>query len=324
MEWFFVFFFVSGFCSILYELVWLRLAAAQFGITNPLVSIVLSMFMAGIGLGSWGAGWAIKKYGHRIKVPLLFYASIELLIGISALAVPYQLRLGRHLLEQFPISSSSGYYLVSGAWICLTLVPWCACMGATIPVAMLAINRSFHKDAHRSFSFLYLANVLGALVGATVPLLLIEVYGFRGTLRVGAMLNGLLFISAMALALWSSRLRSSKNDNNLTPVETPVRAVRSRSGSSRRPLVLLFLTGFTSMGAEVVWIREFTPYLLTVVYAFAAILGVYLASTFIGSRVYRIWSRTHDQEGAISLGHSRICNDSANADCESAVSFRRT
>ena len=207
MEWFFVLFFVSGFCSILYELVWLRLAAAQFGITNPLVSIVLSMFMAGIGLGSWGAGWAIRKYGHRIKVPLLFYACIELLIGISALAVPYQLRLGRHLLEQFPIASSSGYYLVSGAWICLTLVPWCACMGATIPVAMLAINRSFHKDAHRSFSFLYLANVLGALVGATVPLLLIEVYGFRGTLRVGAMLNGLLFISAMALALRSSKKR---------------------------------------------------------------------------------------------------------------------
>ena len=167
---------------------------------------------------------------------------------------------------------------------------------------MLAINRSFHKDAHRSFSFLYLANVLGALVGATVPLLLIEVYGFRGTLRVGAMLNGLLFISAMALALRSSRLRSSKSDNNLTPVETPVRAVRSRSGSSRRPLVLLFLTGFTSMGAEVVWIRQFTPYLLTVVYAFAAILGVYLASTFIGSRVYRIWSRTHDQEGALVWG----------------------
>ena len=156
------------------------------------------------------------------------------------------------------------------------------------------------------------------------PLLLIEVYGFRGTLRVGAMLNGLLFISAMALALRSSKLRSSKNDNNLTPVETSVRAVRSRSGSSRRPLVLLFLTGFTSMGAEVVWIREFTPYLLTVVYSFAAILGVYLASTFIGSRVYRIWSRTHDQEGCISLGHSRICNGSANADCESAVSFRRT
>ena len=77
MRWFFVFFFVSGFCSILYEIIWLRLATSQFGVTNALVSIVLSMFMAGIGLGSWGAGWAIRKYGPRIKVPLLFYASLN-------------------------------------------------------------------------------------------------------------------------------------------------------------------------------------------------------------------------------------------------------
>ena len=45
------------------------------------------------------------------------------------------------------------------------------------------------------------------------------------------------------------------------------------------------------MGAEVVWIRQFTPYLSTMVYAFASILGVYLAATFAGSRVYRYWSR---------------------------------
>src|SRR5712691_2318902 len=170
MDWFFVLFFTSGFCSILYELVWLRLAVAQFGITSPLISIVLSMFMAGLGLGSWGAGYAIRKYGDRVKTPpLRLYALTELLIGISALAVPYQLSWGRRLLEHISISSSSAYYSASGAWICLTLVPWCACMGATIPVAMLAINRSFSREARRSFSFLYRANVLGALVGATVP-----------------------------------------------------------------------------------------------------------------------------------------------------------
>src|SRR4029077_14046181 len=56
------------------------------------------------------------------------------------------------------------------------------------------------------------------------------------------------------------------------------------------PLVFLFLTGLTSLGAEVVWIRQFTPYLGTVVYAFASILGVYLSATFIGSRIYRWWS----------------------------------
>ena len=49
MPWYFLFFFVSGFCGILYEIVWLRLSMAQFGVTNALVSIVLSMFMAGLG-----------------------------------------------------------------------------------------------------------------------------------------------------------------------------------------------------------------------------------------------------------------------------------
>src|SRR5208283_4101225 len=71
MGWFFVFFFISGFCSILYEVIWLRLAMAQFGVTSALVSIVLSMFMAGLGLGSWASGRLIRKYGDTLKVPVL-------------------------------------------------------------------------------------------------------------------------------------------------------------------------------------------------------------------------------------------------------------
>ena len=51
MIWFLAFFFVSGFCSLLYELVWMRLAMAQFGVTTAIVSIFLSAFMAGLGAG---------------------------------------------------------------------------------------------------------------------------------------------------------------------------------------------------------------------------------------------------------------------------------
>ncbi len=296
MGWYFLFFFVSGFCSILYEIIWLRLSMAQFGVTTALVSIVLSMFMAGLGLGSWGVGYAIRRYGERIKIPALrLYAFAELLIGISALAVPAELSLGRHLLERASISASSSYYLFSGAWIALTLIPWCACMGATIPLAMLAIKKSFQREARRSFSFLYLANVLGAVAGATVPLLLIEIYGFHGTLRIGALLNGLLFVFAMGLTLRSPA-------GNPPVRETAVTGVSTQTSAGRKPLVLLFLTGLTSMGAEVVWIRQFTPYLSTVVYAFASMLGVYLAATFAGSRVYRYWSRSHDHEGGLVWG----------------------
>src|SRR5271168_2100915 len=81
MFWFFVFFFVSGFCSILYELVWLRLAMAEFGVTTAMVSIVLSVFMAGLGLGSWASGEWIRRHGEKIGFPALrLYAAIELLI----------------------------------------------------------------------------------------------------------------------------------------------------------------------------------------------------------------------------------------------------
>ena len=290
MNFFFVFFFVSGFCSVLYEIVWLRLAMAQFGVTSALVSIVLSMFMAGLGLGSWASGYLLGKYEYGLRFPpLRLYAVAELLIGVSAVLVPHELACGRTLLMRLSLASSGAWYLASAGWIALTLLPWSACMGATIPVAMLAIRNKYPQGERRSFSFLYLANVLGAVAGAIVPLFLIEVYGFHGTLKIGAWLNVLLALSAGAFSLTGGASTG------------PVRALGASISPSitRQPaessglLILLFATGCTSMGVEVVWIRQFTPYLGTMVYAFAVILATYLLSNFVGSRFYRIRSRTH-------------------------------
>jgi spermidine synthase len=289
MGFFFLLFFLSGFCSILYEIVWLRLSMAQFGVTSALVSIVLSMFMAGLGLGSWGSGRLLRNYGDQASsLGLRLYALAEMLIGISALLVPIQLRWGRTLLERAGFASSGAYYLLSGIWIALTLVPWCACMGSTIPLAMAAIKGRFRAESKSSFSYLYVANIVGAIAGTILPLLLIELYGFHGTLKVGAALNGLLAISAGALALKPV----VANGQSLAPAVSP----RIRPLSSKRPLALLFATGLTSMGMEVVWIRQFTPYLGTMVYAFAAILALYLISTLIGSKIYRNWSKKNSPE----------------------------
>jgi spermidine synthase len=298
MVWFFLLFFVSGFCSILYEIVWLRLAMAQFGVTSALASIVLSMFMAGLGLGSWGAGRVIRAYEDRIRIsPLRLYALAELMIGISALLVPYQLLWGRQLLERSAVSSSWSYYLGSGICVALTLVPWCACMGATIPLAMMAIRNQRATGSERSFSYLYLANVLGAVVGATIPLLLIELYGFRDTLKIGAVCNGALALSAVILSSSSTR---SDSDVASGLARGQVQRPSNASGTATtKPLVLLFLTGLASMGMELVWIRQFTPYVGTVVYAFASILATYLISTFIGLQVYRLWSQENRREGRL-------------------------
>jgi spermidine synthase len=176
-------------------------------------------------------------------------------------------------------------------WVGLTLVPWCACMGATIPLAMESIKRNFRGESQSSFSYLYLANVVGATLGAFVPLLLIEMYGFRGTLRVGAVLNGTLALSAFVLATKMGQAQPAGD----TP-EAPVDAPSDWPSQSRRPLVLLFATGLTSMGLEVVWIRQFTPYLGTMVYAFGAILALYLVSTLLGSKIYRAWYKKQSGE----------------------------
>jgi predicted membrane-bound spermidine synthase len=76
-------------------------------------------------------------------------------------------------------------------------------MGATFPFAMAAIRERGSAKSPRSVSYLYLANVLGAVAGAAIPLLLIERRGFQGTLDVGAVLNLYLAMSALLLSLWT-------------------------------------------------------------------------------------------------------------------------
>jgi len=299
-RWYFVFFLVSGFCSILYELVWVRLAMAQFGVTTPLVSMALSAFMAGLGFGSWGSGRLIRKYGHRIGFhPLRLYALTEALIGLSAVAVPGALQLGRRCLEQMGSHlswSSSDYYLVSGVWLALTLIPWCALMGATIPVAMFAIRADDRPDTARSFSYLYLANLLGAFLGSVLPLILIELLGFNGTLRTGLVLN--LSLSASAFALSFGRPYSAARTASFTEL-SPKTLQDATVPAKIENLWLVFGTGLTSMGLEVVWIRLYTPFLGTVVYAFAAILGLYLCASYLGSQAYRRWGRYLDRKSIL-------------------------
>ena len=298
MVWFFWFFFVSGFCSVLCELIWLRLSMAQFGVTTALTSIVLSVFMAGLGAGSWFAGALMRRYGDRINFPpLRLYALLELLIGLSALVVPAELVWGHRLLEGLAdraAVSSAAYYLLSGVWLAATMVPWSACMGATIPVAMFAIRKRQQEGDGRSFSFLYLANVLGAMLGSFLPLLLIESYGFHKTLRIGAILNVAIAVSAFVVSLASGPVQPRAS----SPSEDAdgYGAIDSR----RSVLVLLFTTGLATMGMELLWIRLFTPYIGPVVYAFGIILVAYLLATFVGSRVYRNWSRTRKLESRLT------------------------
>lgn len=298
LNWYFLFFFTSGFCSVLYELIWLRLSMAQFGVTTAMVSIVLSVFMAGLGLGSWASGrWLGKASGER-KVPALrLYAGTEFLIGLAGITVPSGLLWGHALLERTGTTSSFAYYWMAGLWVALILLPGCTLMGATVPLGMQAITQTLPAEKKRSFSYLYMANVGGAVFGTMLPLFFIELWGFHGTLRIGAVCNTAIAFSAVLL---------SRASPQFAP-EPPRPAISGLPAENRGLLLLLFLSGLTSMGMEVVWVRSYTPYFGTVVYAFASILGVYLLATFIGSVLYRRWSSRWSSEGLLIWTLLAVC-----------------
>jgi spermidine synthase len=291
MAWFFLFFLVSGFCSLVYQVVWLRLAMAGFGVTAPMVSIVLSTFMAGLALGSWGAG-RLARRASSPALPLRLYALAELGIAVGGVVVPAGLALGRSWLAGAADVAwgSAAHYLAAGACVALVLLPFCACMGATFPLAMWAIRRRQGARSAGSFSYLYLANVLGAALGTLASaFVLIELLGFRRTALLAAGLNALLAAAAWGLSL-------SGGERPPEPAEAAAGdGAHAAAGSPRLVPWLLFTTGLASMGMEVVWVRQFTPYLGTVVYAFAAIVALYLAATFAGSWAYRRWQRADPQ-----------------------------
>ena len=144
--------------------------------------------------------------------------------------MPLELLLGRFVLEHVGNSfalSSSGYYVAAGVWLACSLIPWCACMGATIPLGMFAIRRDKRLESRRSFSFLYLANVLGAVAGALIPLLLIEVFGFTGTLRFGMVLNLMVCGVALKIAGKQTPQAGGNEKSNRMPPDKAIARVAS-------------------------------------------------------------------------------------------------
>src|SRR5580698_5498823 len=190
---------------------------AKFGVTTPMVSIVLSVFMTGLGLGSWGGGKFIKRLDRASATePLRMYGLLELIIGFSGIAAPAMIDAGYRLLRDTGRGLAWGspiYYVASGAWVAVALLRWCTCMGATFPFAMASIRRMHGEDSVHSFSYLYLAHVLGAILGTLIPaFVLIELLGFRGTLHVASALNFILAAAVFLVSLGAASAPSASTE----------------------------------------------------------------------------------------------------------------
>ena len=281
----FLLFFVSGFCGLLYQIIWLRIAFASFGVIPQILSVVISVFMLGLSLGSWAGGKWIPSLKKKLNLSaIIFYSLAEIVIGLGAFVVPHLFTFGETLLLPLGEVNSTKYLFFSALILGISIFPFCFAMGTTYPFMMSFVQES-ELGERTSFSYLYLANGIGATLGAIITaLFLVEKLGFSNTLSFGAFGNFSLAIICLIKGFHSKPIQKIKQTN------LPLKTKNIESWfikKKNRVYSVLFITGLTSLAMEVAWVRGFTPVLKTTIYSFAAILATYLFSTILGSQLYR-------------------------------------
>jgi predicted membrane-bound spermidine synthase len=179
-------FFASGFAALLYQVMWQRTLFTLWGINAESVTVIVTAFMVGLGVGSLAGGIVSRDPTRRTA---LWFAGCELAIGVYGIvSLPIF-----HFVGALMLPSSAG--LVALATFFLVLIPT-TLMGATLPLLVSHFTR-INKHVGDSVGSLYHTNTLGAAAGAfAAGIFLPGLLGQAGTLRVAVALN----LAAAAIA----------------------------------------------------------------------------------------------------------------------------
>ena len=260
---------LSGAAGLIHEVAWARALGQTLGGSLASQSIVLGVFLAGLGGGAALAG----RLAGRLERPVRAYAVIEAVIGGLSLAAPLLARGAIRLVAAGGPHVADGLPLVAlrlGA-AALVLLPVTILMGATFPILVRAWPI---EDGGRGAALLYGWNTvgggLGALLGsfAALPLL-----GTRGTFVLGAALS--LTVAALAARRGASMAHAD------APQETAPAA---------RILLLALLSGTVGAVLQMGWTRVMTLAFGSSVYALGLTLGAVILGLGLGPLVVaRLW-----------------------------------
>ena len=299
-------FFCSGFPALLYQIVWQRSLFTLYGVNIQSVTVVVTAFMLGLGLGSLAGGMVSK---HR-ELPLLaIFGLIELSIA------------GYGLLSLRMFHWASEYTAGVGALqtgliaFALVVVPTLL-MGSTLPILVsYAIQTS--RNVGASVGLLYAVNTLGSAAACLcAALFVMRSLGEHGSVMLAAAINAIVGLSAL---VWHVVNRTKKragpvgNDNvfaqvsvaDFNPhasVQTAGQAASALQLSFGFALLVVGTAGFISLAYEMVWYRLFSYYTAGSAKSFAFLLSAYLAGIGIGSLVcQRVCKRTRAPRELVPL-----------------------
>jgi predicted membrane-bound spermidine synthase len=259
-----ILFFLSGAAGLIYQTVWVRLLETYFGVTLTAITLIVSAYMAGLGLGSLLGGRIAAKTHNAV----LLYGLIEAGIGVFGILSPYLINwIGQ-------ITAGSSYALVFILSFALLLIPTLL-MGMTLPLLTQAFVTRVETSG-QVIGLLYGINTLGAAIGALVSgYILMGWFGFGVTLLIAAALNFLVGLSATLLR---SNRGLAREANPAPDLSSAPRAV----WDYKAILLSAFLVGFIDMGFEMLWFRLLGVFNKHSAYSFPGILFVFLIALALG------------------------------------------
>ena len=175
-------FLLSGFAALIYQVVWQRALFTIYGVNIESVTIVVTTFMIGLGLGSL-AGGAFSRDPRRNL--LRAFGVIELGIGVFGI---FSLDLFHWIGNRTAGGTQARTLLFTFA---VLLVPTML-MGGTLPLLVAHRVRRL-RNVGRSVSVLYFVNTLGSGLAALVASLwVLGRLGQHRTVALAAGINGLV------------------------------------------------------------------------------------------------------------------------------------
>jgi len=242
-----------------YQVVWTREVALLGGSQVEAISLVLVAFFGGLALGAYRLG----TVADAVASPLRLYGGLEIGAGaLAAISLPLLRELGPALLELAPPAAIP-------ALAAALLLPATFLLGGTLPSLLRADVRVLPEAAHRAGRILA-TNTAGSVVGVGIAALSIPELGLRTTLLTAAACSAAVGVTALLLA------RSAPHSGFGAPSQ-------AREPLPRTVLALAFGAGVATLAFEVLAARLAALQLGSTLYAWAAVLALFLAGLAAGN-----------------------------------------
>src|SRR5258706_977567 len=283
----------SGCAALIYEIVWFQLLQLVIGSSAIALGVLLGTFMGGMCLGSLALSYFVPARQHPVRV----YAALELGIGVLGLLALVGMPLISGVYTSWAGSGVAGL-LLRGIIAGVCLLPPTLVMGATLPAISRWVEAT--PEGVSWLGFFYGGNIAGAVLGSVLAgFYLLRVYDTAIATYVAVTINVVVALGGLLIA--KNAPYQGVDSLELEPNAT-------RAAGAFGVYVVIALSGFTALGAEVIWTRLLSLLFGATTYTFSLILAVFLFGLGIGSSVgSAMASRITRPRFALGWCHPLLC-----------------